>query len=429
MKKYRARRRLTSIVIGICMLMPILPACRQRGEDTVSSEAGSSTVEAAISETENSSSTSVGNGISSAVKRTGEKPSSALVDLVQSKVDDFVILYPSIPKSLTVHIVGREGDSQGWKRFSAAAAEMVKQLNQVYGLKKDEAISIVIDGSTKQENLENQINVWDNLLVKSPDVMALSAVDMFSMKAQLEAATENAIPVIGFDSGIIDEGYDKSYSGMIETDYHQIGRDLMERLQRAGVLEGKILLLGSGDKTMSVQQMISGLEEYRSENLPRLERPTVLYRNREADMMRLQDVKQWQGYAAVIGLSQNEVQAALDLREKLEKLPPAPEIGVQNGSQQDKEAGKAGEVTAVKLPIVTGLGYTSSWTDDMEDKKLLGVFDINHREVACATVAMSLEKAVAVLEQKEEDFHRVKVDYAWIDQATMETEAVKNMLE
>ncbi|MDO5100101.1 MAG: substrate-binding domain-containing protein [Eubacteriales bacterium] len=401
MKKYRTRRRLVWSAIAACML--VLLACHRHEEGTVSSEDTPSSVEAGISEAEGTSSI---DGLSSGVRKTSEKPSSALVGWVQTKVDHFVTLYPQIPQGLTLHIVGREGDSQGWKRFSAAATEMVKQLNQSYGLKKEEAISLVIDGSTKQENLENQINVWDNLLVKSPDVMALSAVDMFSMKPQLEAAAESAIPVIGFDSGIVDEGYDKSYSGVIETDYHQIGRDLMERLQRAGVLEGKVLILGSSDKTMSVQQMISGLEEYRSENLPRLERATVLYRNREADMTRLEDAKQWQGYAAVVGLSQNEVQAALTLREKLAK----PE-------NQDKP------------PVVTGLGYTSKWTDDIEEQKLLGVFDINHREVACATVAMSLEKAMAVLEQKEDAFHRVKVAHAWIDLETMETEAIKNMLE
>ncbi|MDD7267374.1 MAG: substrate-binding domain-containing protein [Lachnospiraceae bacterium] len=353
---------------------------------------------------------------SGGVQKTQVKTGVAVKELVAGKVADFVRLHPQISEGLEVNIVGRDGDSQDWKRFSETAQEYIKQLNKAYGLKGEAAIKLLADGSTKNENLENQINVWENMLIKSPDVMALSAVDMFSMKPQLEAAAESAIPVIGFGSGIEESGYDKSYAGMVETDYRQMGRELMEKLQRVGVTRGKILILGSSAKTMSNHQMETGLEEYRKANLPSMERATLLYRDQADFERQIKDTSKWQEYNAIIGLSEADVRQALKLRTEIAELSASLPL-------VEKKAG-----TKAAVPVVTGVGYNKNFEDDLETGALVGLMEINNRELACATVSMALEQAIKVQEKQSPSFYKVKIAYAWIDKQSKDTAEIQLLI-
>lgn len=78
----------------------------------------------------------------------------------------------------------------------------VADLNEKLGYKGDDKIKLTFEGPSDETDVEGQINIIDAVLGENPDVLCLSAIDMDSCQAQLEAAEENGIPVIVLDSGV-----------------------------------------------------------------------------------------------------------------------------------------------------------------------------------------------------------------------------------
>lgn len=65
---------------------------------------------------------------------------------------------------------------------------------RAYGFKKDDQITMTFEGPDNEEDVESQINTLDAVIAENPSVVCLSAGDMESCQAQLEAAKENGIP-------------------------------------------------------------------------------------------------------------------------------------------------------------------------------------------------------------------------------------------
>ena len=97
----------------------------------------------------------------------------------------------------------------------------VKDVNTAYGFKKEDQITMTFEGPDNEEDVESQINTLDAVIAENPSVVCLSAGDMESCQAQLEAAKENGIPVIAFDSNVSDTKLIRAFRG---TDNTQIGK-------------------------------------------------------------------------------------------------------------------------------------------------------------------------------------------------------------
>lgn len=80
---------------------------------------------------------------------------------------------------------------------------------------------MTFEGPDNEEDVETQINTIDAVIAENPDVLCISASDMDSCEAQLEAAKENGIPVIAFDSNVAEKKLVKAYRG---TDNVQVGK-------------------------------------------------------------------------------------------------------------------------------------------------------------------------------------------------------------
>ena len=78
---------------------------------------------------------------------------------------------------------------------------------------KDDQITMTFEGPDNEEDVETQINTMDAVIAENPDVLCISASDMDSCEAQLEAAKENGIPVIAFDSNVAREETGEGISG------------------------------------------------------------------------------------------------------------------------------------------------------------------------------------------------------------------------
>ena len=80
--------------------------------------------------------------------------------------------------------------------------QAVSDLNEYLGYKGDDAITCTIEGPKDENGVDEQVNILDMVLTENPVVVCLSAVDMSSCEAQLEAAQEDGIPVVMLDSGV-----------------------------------------------------------------------------------------------------------------------------------------------------------------------------------------------------------------------------------
>ena len=86
-------------------------------------------------------------------------------------------------------------------------------------------------------------------------VWRLSLIHIYSCQAQLEAAHENGIPVIVFDSNVSEKKLVRAYRG---TDNVQVGKMAAYRLGSAIGKMGKIAIFSAQEKTKSVQDRVQG---------------------------------------------------------------------------------------------------------------------------------------------------------------------------
>ena len=85
--------------------------------------------------------------------------------------------------------------------------------------------------------------------------MCLSAGDMDSCQAQLEAAKENGIPVVAFDSNVSDTKLVRAFRG---TDNTQIGKYAAYKLGSAIGKMGNVAVFSAQEKTQSAQERVKG---------------------------------------------------------------------------------------------------------------------------------------------------------------------------
>ena len=128
----------------------------------------------------------------------------------------------SIESGARIAVVSKSKKGEFWDKVKEGMEAAVKDVNEAYGFKKDKQITMTFEGPDDEEDVESQINTLDAVIAENPSVVCLSAGDMDSCQAQLEAAKENGIPVVAFDSNVSDDelvaafrGTDNAYAGKL----------------------------------------------------------------------------------------------------------------------------------------------------------------------------------------------------------------------
>ena len=136
-----------------------------------------------------------------------------------------------------IAVVSKSVKGEYWKMVKKGMEDAVKAINDAYGFKKDDQITMTFEGPDNEEDVESQINTIDAVIAENPDVLCISASDMDSCQAQLEAAKENEIPVVAFDSNVSEKKLVKAYRG---TDNVQVGKMAAYQLGSALGKMGKV---------------------------------------------------------------------------------------------------------------------------------------------------------------------------------------------
>jgi ribose transport system substrate-binding protein len=258
----------------------------------------------------------------------------------------------SIEPGMRIAVVSKSTKGQFWNMVHEGMESAVNAINEAYGLQKDDKITMTFEGPDDEQLVEDQINILDAVLAENPDVVCISAGDVSSCQAQLETAQENGIPVIVFDSNVVDTDLVTAFRA---TDNEEVGREAGEAMAEAIEGEGKVLVFSAQEKTESIQNRVKGftdvLEEY-----PEIEIENIYYSDQVEDMSEAmaEALEEYSDVAGVFCTNADSAELYLsldgDLRENIQF------VGVDATTKQQEAIKNGEEVCTISQNPLT-LGY------------------------------------------------------------------------
>lgn len=257
-----------------------------------------------------------------------------------------------------IAVVSKATKGEYWKMVKKGMEEAVKAINEAYGFKKDDQITMTFEGPDNEEDVESQINTIDAVIAENPDVLCISASDMDSCQAQLEAAKENGIPVIAFDSNVSEKKLVRAYRG---TDNVQVGKMAAYQLGSALGKMGKVAVFSAQQKTKSVQDRVDGFMN----NIGKygdIEVVETIYSDQVDDMKAaMQEVlEKYPGLDGVFCTNADVTEMYLDLEKSDEGDAPAL-VGVDATTKQQEAIRNGDEIGCVSQQPYA-MGYQTVWT-------------------------------------------------------------------
>lgn len=257
-----------------------------------------------------------------------------------------------------VAVVSKNTKGEFWELLRKGMEDAVNEVNVAYGFEKDEQVTMTFEGPDDEQKVEEQINTIDAVIAENPDVLCLSVGDMNSCQAQLEAAKENGIPVVVFDSNVSETKLIKAFRG---TDNVKAGEMAAYRLARAIGKMGKVAVFSAQEKTESAKNRTEGFLDMIS-NYTDIEVLEVLYADQVEDMeAAMQEVLE--KYPKLDGVFCTNADVA-DLylnMEKDENRDSVAMVGVDASSRQI-EAIQNGEEIGVVSQDPHAIGYQAILT-------------------------------------------------------------------
>ena len=157
-----------------------------------------------------------------------------------------------------IAVVSKSVDGEFWKAIRTGMEDAVKDVNAAYGYTSDDQITKTFEGASNEQDVEKQINTLDAVIAENPTVLCLSAGDEDSCQAQIEAAKENGISVVAFDSNVTDSDMIAAFRG---TDNTSVGKLAGEKLADAIGKSGKVAIFSAQEKTESSRRRVEGFKE------------------------------------------------------------------------------------------------------------------------------------------------------------------------
>ena len=273
-------------------------------------------------------------------------------------------MIPEIDTEVQIHagariaVVSKSTKGEFWDMVKSGMQAAVDAVNEAYGFGKDEKIAMTFEGPDDEQNVEEQINIIDAVIAENPDVLCISAGDMDSCQAQLEAAKENGIPVIAFDSNVSETKLVRAFRA---TDNVQVGKMAAYRLGRAIGKMGKVAVFSAQSKTQSIQDRVQGFLDNIA-GYKDIEVVEVVYEDEVEDMVAAMQgvLNLYPTLDGVFCTNANVSEMFLDM-EKDDENHKVAMVGVDATTRQQK-AIKDGEEIGVVSQQPYAMGYQTIWT-------------------------------------------------------------------
>ena len=300
-------------------------------------------------------------------------------DPVIPEIDTSVEIQPGA----RVAVVSKSTSGEFWSLVKKGMEQAVADVNEAYGFGKDEQVSMTFEGSSDEKDVETQVNTLDAVIAENPDVVCVSASDMDSCQPQLEAARENGIPVIAFDSGVSDT---KMIRAFRSTDNKRVGEIAAYRLAVSIGKMGKVAVFSAQEKTQSIQERVEGFTSY-IENYPDIEVVKIVYQDQVEDM-------------------------SAAMQEVLEQYPQLDGVFCTNADVSDLYLDLKKDETKDSI-VMVGVDATAKQQQAIRDGKEVGVVSQQPYAMGYQTMWTAL---LTTAPKKSVDIERtVRIDPAWID--------------
>ncbi len=200
----------------------------------------------------------------------------------QGETESFRVKAPAmeIVPGTWIAVVSKNTKGEFWSLIEKGMKQAVSDVNDVYGLSRSEKVSMTFEGPADEHQVETQINTLDAVISENPSVLCLCASDMDSCYAQLEAAAENGIPVVAFDSTVANDYLIDAFRG---TDNVSAGSMAGEKLADALDGKGKVAVFSAQEKTASVKDRMDGFQN-ELKKYPDMEIVAVIYSDQVENM-------------------------------------------------------------------------------------------------------------------------------------------------
>lgn len=295
-----------------------------------------------------------------------------------------------------IAVVSKATDGEYWKLVRRGMEDAVKDINTAYNFTGDEAITMTFEGPSDEQDVETQINTLDAVIAENPTVLCMSAGDIESCQAQLEAASENGIPVVVFDSNVSDDELVSAFRG---TDNTYVGKLAAEKLADAIGGSGKIAIFSAQEKTESSQKRVEGFKEALAD-YPDLAIVSELYTDTVDDM-------------------------SSAMADVLKRYPDLSGVFCTNEDVSDMYlALEKGE----NSPTMVGVDATTVQQKAIENGQELGTvsqdpYDVGYQTIIAASQAMSTDETQAAAVEKN-----VLLEPKWIDATNIGDDTNSNYL-
>ena len=241
-----------------------------------------------------------------------------------------------------------------WTSVKRGMDEAVADLNEKLGYKGDDKIKLTFEGPSDETDVEDQINIIDAVLGENPDVLCLSAIDMDSCQAQLEAAEENGIPVIVLDSGV----KTGNVNATCVVDNYQAGVQAAVKLADTIGGSGKIAVMTHVESAQNCQEREQGFTETIAEKYPDIEIVNISHQNEETSVSEMAEsvLKLFPDVKGYFCTNENVSGDVLDAISASGKEVAV--VGIDAGKKQ-KDAIKSGKEVGVLVQNAYGMGYAT----------------------------------------------------------------------
>ncbi len=257
-----------------------------------------------------------------------------------------------------IAVVSKSTNGEFWDRVRAGMEAAVEEVNEAYGFEGDDKAAMTFEGPDDEQKVEEHINIIDAVIAENPDVLCLSIGDMESCQAQLEAAMENGIPVVIFDSSVTDMKLVRAFRA---TDNRQVGKMAAYRLGRAIGKMGKVAVFSGQEKTESVKNRVEGFLEMVG-GYTDIDVVEVIYQDQVEDMeaAMMETLEKHPNLDGVFCTNADVADMYLDM-EKNEENDRVAMIGV-DGTSRQLEAIQSGEEIGLISQDPYTMGYQTILT-------------------------------------------------------------------
>ncbi len=275
---------------------------------------------------------------------------------------------------LRVAVVSKNTKGEYWSEIERGMLQAVDDINAAYDLKRDDKVTMTFEGPTDEADVETQVNILDAVIAENPSVICISASDVDSCQAQLEAANDNGIPVVIFDSKVNDMTLVSSF---IETDNIEVGTMAAEHMAEALGESGKVVVFSAKDTSSTVIDRVQGFSDRLSE-YEDMEIISVIYEN-QVDDMNEAIIEFLQENPDVDGVFCTNYSVA-ETYLAIEKGEDPPIMIGTDATEAQQEAVKSGEEYGIVSQNPYKIGYNSIMTA-IDLTKLPGSVEIEEQQL------------------------------------------------